>query len=135
MYNGIGLQTPRGSGTNGYIQRNLGFARPIKKKDLRFDPAEDEKRRAKVAMARQQPDAELIEHNRRRAIEVALEEWAESVNLYDDDTLTEEEIESRKAAKRIEIEEQMRAKAAEPPSKRQVSSSSKAKMFGQYAEA
>ena len=23
MYNGIGLQTPRGSGTSGYIQRNL----------------------------------------------------------------------------------------------------------------
>jgi hypothetical protein len=23
MYNGIGLQTPRGSGTSGYIQKNL----------------------------------------------------------------------------------------------------------------
>ncbi|TQE10789.1 hypothetical protein C1H46_003692 [Malus baccata] len=25
MYNGIGLQTPRGSGTNGYIQTNKFF--------------------------------------------------------------------------------------------------------------
>jgi hypothetical protein len=25
MYNGIGLQTPRGSGTSGYIQKNLGY--------------------------------------------------------------------------------------------------------------
>mgnify|MGYP006867842780 CR=1 FL=1 len=25
MYNGIGLQTARGSGTNGYVQRNLSF--------------------------------------------------------------------------------------------------------------
>ena len=25
MYNGIGLQTPRGSGTNGYVQKNLAF--------------------------------------------------------------------------------------------------------------
>jgi hypothetical protein len=25
MYNGIGLTTPRGSGTNGYVQRNLSF--------------------------------------------------------------------------------------------------------------
>nr|6QDV_R Chain R, Serine/arginine repetitive matrix protein 2 [Homo sapiens] len=25
MYNGIGLPTPRGSGTNGYVQRNLSL--------------------------------------------------------------------------------------------------------------
>ena len=28
MYNGLGLKTPRGSGTNGYVQRNLSFAKP-----------------------------------------------------------------------------------------------------------
>jgi serine/arginine repetitive matrix protein 2 len=28
MYNGIGLQTPRGSGTNGYIQSNKFFVKP-----------------------------------------------------------------------------------------------------------
>ncbi|OAY66745.1 Serine/arginine repetitive matrix protein 2 [Ananas comosus] len=28
MYNGIGLQTPRGSGTNGYIQTNKFFVKP-----------------------------------------------------------------------------------------------------------
>lgn len=27
MYNGIGLQTPRGSGTSGYVQRNLSFVK------------------------------------------------------------------------------------------------------------
>lgn len=27
MYNGIGLQTPRGSGTSGYIQRNLSIVK------------------------------------------------------------------------------------------------------------
>lgn len=27
MYNGIGLPTPRGSGTNGYVQRNLAHVR------------------------------------------------------------------------------------------------------------
>ncbi|KAJ7966076.1 Serine/arginine repetitive matrix protein 2, partial [Quillaja saponaria] len=27
MYNGIGLQTPRGSGTNGYIQSNKFFVK------------------------------------------------------------------------------------------------------------
>jgi len=28
MYNGIGLPTPRGSGTSGYIQRNLAYIKP-----------------------------------------------------------------------------------------------------------
>ena len=27
MYNGIGLQTARGSGTNGYVQRNMSALR------------------------------------------------------------------------------------------------------------
>ncbi len=34
MYNGIGLQTPRGSGTSGYIQRNLSVVKKnIKTRD------------------------------------------------------------------------------------------------------
>ena len=32
MYNGIGLTTQRGSGTNGYVQRNLSFVREASKK-------------------------------------------------------------------------------------------------------
>lgn len=28
MYNGIGLQTPRGSGTSGYVQKNRGYVPP-----------------------------------------------------------------------------------------------------------
>ncbi|CAE6040820.1 unnamed protein product [Arabidopsis arenosa] len=28
MYNGIGLQTARGSGTNGYVETNKFFVRP-----------------------------------------------------------------------------------------------------------
>ena len=28
MYNGIGLTTPRGSGTNGYVQANKAFLKP-----------------------------------------------------------------------------------------------------------
>ena len=156
MYNGIGLQTPRGSGTNGYIQRNLGFARTIKKKEHRFDPAEEEKRLAKLAMARK-PDEELIEHNRLRAIEVAVEEWAEEIDLYSGEyvfahnlwllraqllcscrsrsstsSFTDAEIETKKAEKRLEIQETMRAKAAAPKKR---GDSAKAQMFGQYAEA
>lgn len=32
MYNGIGLQTARGSGTNGYVQRNMALIRNTKNK-------------------------------------------------------------------------------------------------------
>ena len=32
MYNGIGLTTARGSGTNGYVQRNLSLVRNVKEK-------------------------------------------------------------------------------------------------------
>ena len=29
MYNGIGLRTARGSGTNGYVQSNRAFVKPV----------------------------------------------------------------------------------------------------------
>jgi hypothetical protein len=31
MYNGIGLTTPRGSGTSGFVSKNLAFVKPQKK--------------------------------------------------------------------------------------------------------
>mgnify|MGYP006940049091 CR=1 FL=1 len=31
MQNGVGLSTPRGSGTNGFVQRNMGFVIPRQK--------------------------------------------------------------------------------------------------------
>ena len=40
MYNGIGLTTQRGSGTNGYVQRNLSFVQ--QKKDRINYKTEDE---------------------------------------------------------------------------------------------
>ena len=43
MYNGIGLQTARGSGTNGYVQRNTAFI-PKGRDDVKFKTEEDIKR-------------------------------------------------------------------------------------------
>jgi len=34
MYNGVGLQTARGSGTSGYVQRNLSHVLPGQKPKL-----------------------------------------------------------------------------------------------------
>lgn len=62
MYNGIGLQTPRGSGTNGYVTRNLSAIRKTKEKVPEYKGKEDN--------AVRPYDAELIEHERRRQAEV-----------------------------------------------------------------
>ena len=34
MYNGIGLTTPRGSGTSGYVQRSLAYIKPKQTYDM-----------------------------------------------------------------------------------------------------
>ena len=93
-YNGVGLLTPRGSGTNGYVQRNLsyvraraafmspaqvfsddGMSKPVNKKPnkcvlFRF-----------VSLALSAPKVlgsssmmlrEILEHDRRRQVEVQL---------------------------------------------------------------
>jgi len=63
MYNGIGLQTPRGSGTNGYVQRNISAIRKTKEKVPDYQVKEDS--------AVRPFDPELVEHERRRQAEVS----------------------------------------------------------------
>jgi cwf21 domain len=64
-YNGVGLTTPRGSGTNGYVQRSLAN---IKRKpqtpysrDRDYDKPHTKTRKA---------NPEIMEHDRKRDIEV-----------------------------------------------------------------
>lgn len=64
MSSNVGLSTPRGSGTSGYVQRNLSHLKPRDRivpypKD--FDSIKHRQR---------QPDQEILEHDRQRAIEV-----------------------------------------------------------------
>lgn len=67
MYNGIGLPTPRGSGTNGYVQRN--WATVKKAKDKVNYRTEDEIEKIDSAGNRQ-PNSEILDHERKRKIEV-----------------------------------------------------------------
>lgn len=62
MYNGIGLQTPRGSGTNGHVQRNWAIVRKTKDK---VDYKSDEK-----DQLNKQPNKEILDHVRKRKVEV-----------------------------------------------------------------
>jgi hypothetical protein len=66
MSSNVGLTTPRGSGTSGYVQRNLSHLKPRDNgagapynKD--FDLLQHRQR---------QPDNEILEHDRKRKIEV-----------------------------------------------------------------
>lgn len=76
MYNGIGLQTPRGSGTNGHVQRNFAFVRPSKKDSISYRTEEDI---AKLDFQtnRQQPNLDILNHERKRKIEVKCAEFEE----------------------------------------------------------
>lgn len=71
MYNGIGLQTPRGSGTNGHVQRNWAIVR--KNKDKVAYKTEE----TKGDQLNKQPNKEILDHARKRSIEVKCTELAD----------------------------------------------------------
>jgi serine/arginine repetitive matrix protein 2 len=64
-YNGIGLQTARGSGTNGYVQRSLAN---IKRKSQ--TPYSRDQDYDRPQTKTRKPNPEIMEHNRKREIEV-----------------------------------------------------------------
>ena len=66
MSDNVGLSTPRGSGTSGYVQRNLAHMRP-RDNAAPYAPRNDvDSLRHKP----RQPDKGLLEHDRKREVEV-----------------------------------------------------------------
>ena len=64
MSDNVGLSTPRGSGTSGYVQRNLAHMKPR-------DYANPYPKNVEALRHRQrQPDKEILEHDRKREVEV-----------------------------------------------------------------
>lgn len=76
MYNGIGLQTARGSGTNGYVQRNMAFMRTRKEK-VEYNSEEDLAKLERTL--HKAPNKELMEHNWKRKIELQCLELQEKM--------------------------------------------------------
>ncbi|XP_071050246.1 SRRM2 protein homolog rsr-2 isoform X5 [Onthophagus taurus] len=74
MYNGIGLATPRGSGTNGHVQRNWALVKPREKE-------KNYKTESELAVldtaANKQPNKEILDHERKRKIELKCTEFAD----------------------------------------------------------
>lgn len=75
MYNGIGLTTPRGSGTNGHVQRNFAFVRPSKSDSVNYRNEDDIMKLE--ATTNRQPNLEILDHERKRKIEVKCAELEE----------------------------------------------------------
>ena len=67
MYNGIGLSTPRGSGTSGYVQRNFAA---IKNRKEKVDYKTDAELAKLDRSLNKQPNKEILEHQWKRRIEL-----------------------------------------------------------------
>ncbi|KAK9097650.1 hypothetical protein Syun_024695 [Stephania yunnanensis] len=73
MYNGIGLQTPRGSGTNGYIQTNKFFVKPKSGATGRLETTKSSYQEDQgTAGVNNKPNKDILEHDRKRQIQLNL---------------------------------------------------------------
>ncbi|KAL4738647.1 hypothetical protein BDV11DRAFT_129789 [Aspergillus similis] len=79
MSSNVGLSTPRGSGTSGYVQKNHAFLRP---RNLGAgapypSPSSSSKDGSESAFKQRQPDRAILEHEMKREIEVKVLEERE----------------------------------------------------------
>ncbi|XP_011500719.1 PREDICTED: pre-mRNA-splicing factor CWC21-like [Ceratosolen solmsi marchali] len=81
MYNGVGLPTPRGSGTSGHVQRNCAIS--FKKEKKKHTEV------SKLDPINRQPNKEILEHTRKREIEVKCFELSDAL---EEEGYTQEEI-------------------------------------------
>jgi serine/arginine repetitive matrix protein 2 len=70
MYNGVGLTTPRGSGTSGYVQKNLAFINKTTNR-MKFQK-ELEQLKSNPPKPPKRPNNEILQHEQKRLIEIQL---------------------------------------------------------------
>ncbi|KLU81488.1 pre-mRNA-splicing factor cwc-21 [Magnaporthiopsis poae ATCC 64411] len=87
MSDNVGLSTPRGSGTSGYVQRNLAHIRP-RDAAAPYPPRDLDSLRHK----QRQPDKAILEHERKREVEVKVFELRDKL---EEEELEEDEIDKR----------------------------------------
>ncbi|KAH8821472.1 cwf21 domain-containing protein [Xylogone sp. PMI_703] len=85
MSSNVGLSTPRGSGTSGYVQRNLAHLKP-RDKAAPYGDLDSFKHRQR------KPDKDILEHDRKREVEVKVFELRDKL---EDEGVDEEEIEAK----------------------------------------
>ena len=92
MSSNVGLTTPRGSGTSGYVQRNSAFIKPRSTGTGAPYPPITER-----SFKQRAPDKAILEHDRRRAIEVKVMEERE--RLEEENERIEEQSQSKSKSK------------------------------------
>ena len=105
MYNGIGLTTPRGSGTSGHVIKNLSYVKPDffrNKLDSNSGKLRQQADQHNAALPLSTGNRDILDHNRKREVEVRLFEFQE---LLIEQGCTDTEIEEKLACKRIELTE------------------------------
>ena len=95
MSSNVGLSTPRGSGTSGYVQSNKALLRPREK--AKPYPTEVDS----IKHRQRQPDKEILEHDRKREIEVKVFELRDKL---EEDGVDEDEIDDQCDALRKKLE-------------------------------
>ena len=95
MSSNVGLATPRGSGTSGYVQRNLSALKP-RQQNAPYPQDFD-----KLKHRQRQPDKDILEHDRRREIEVKVFELRDRL---EDEGIDEDEIDDQTSALRKKLE-------------------------------
>lgn len=77
MSSNVGLSTPRGSGTSGYVQRNLSALKPRSTGYGQPYPSSSSSSSSSFAPASRKPNQDILRHDRLRAIEVQVAELRE----------------------------------------------------------
>jgi hypothetical protein len=94
----VGLTTPRGSGTSGYVQRNLSHIKPRDADRRTGPPSRDFDQ---PTHAQRQPDPAILEHERKRRIEVQVFELRDKL---EEEGVDEDEIDTQADKLREELE-------------------------------
>ncbi|KJX94720.1 pre-mRNA-splicing factor cwc21 like protein [Zymoseptoria brevis] len=95
MSSNVGLNTPRGSGTSGYVQRNSANLKP------RDNAQPYPKDIDSIQYRQRQPDQEILEHDRKREIEVKVFELRDKL---EDEGVDDDEVDDRCDALRKKLE-------------------------------
>ncbi|PKY06817.1 hypothetical protein P168DRAFT_303076 [Aspergillus campestris IBT 28561] len=105
MSSNVGLSTPRGSGTSGYVQRNSAFMKP---RNTGYGAPYPPVAGAGAALdagkpfRQRMPDRQILEHDRRREIEVRVMEERERLEEENEEI---EEMRGKKGGEDGEVDE------------------------------
>jgi serine/arginine repetitive matrix protein 2 len=101
MFGNVGLKTPRGSGTNGYVQKNQ-FVLRRKKKEFDYDALTSKPTDPPV----RKPSDEVLLHKHRRQIELDLLEFREHIQR-EDPHISPEQVEDQVGRRRRQLLEEL----------------------------